>query len=171
MRNSHKLIAVIFLTALLTVGCKPTVDNYRAAYETALQKERQGVDDEIYEKMRLEAEPRVTVVGNDSVRTRVEPLSVYNSDGSTRPAVNKCNVAVGQYKMPVNAKAHCSRLTEEGYNAYMMKNSEAVIYVIAGGFPSLEEAAPFVSEYVVKHPGRLVGMSAPIVLMPSNLMR
>ena len=62
-----------FMILSFSIGlfsCKPTVDNYREAYNLALQKEQSDVDDEIYQKMKAEDAPKVTVVGSDRIRTK-----------------------------------------------------------------------------------------------------
>lgn len=163
---------ILFLSSvmLLMIGCKPTVDNYKEAYDIALQKEQGDLDDEIYQKIKAQQQPKMTIVGTDSIRTKIEPLSKCSPDGSTMPVDMRFNVVVGKYKMPVNANAHCRRLNEDGFNSYLMKNSEQEYYVVAAGFEDIEEAAKFVKKIEKKYE-RFVGLDAPIVITPSHLMK
>lgn len=154
----------------LTIACRPTVDNYKEAYDIALQKEQGNLDDEIYQKIKAQQKPKMTIVGSDSIATKIEPLSKCCKDGSTMPVDTRFNVIVGKYKMPVNANAHCDRLKEEGYNSYLLKNTESEYYVIAAGFDDLEEAAKFVKKIEKKY-DRFVGIDAPIVVTPSHMMK
>lgn len=152
-------------------SCKPTVDNYKSAYDLALQKEQGDLDDEIYQKMKEEERPKITIVGNDTIRTKIEQLSLYTEDGALLPVDYKFNVVLGRYKIPVNAKAHCAQLKKDGYKAYMLKNMEQEYYVVASGFNTLEETAAFVKKMEKKYAGRYVGIETPIVVTPTLQMK
>lgn len=170
--NRVILLSATLLLLLWVWSCKPTEDNYRAAYELAREKEHDGLEDEIYEKIRLEAMPEIQVVGNDTIRIKVEPLSRVDENDKTSMLSNRYNVAVAQYKMLANAISHRDRLQTMGYeNACMLKNSDEVYYVVIAGVGTAEEAASIVNQYQKKYPGQLVGMETPIVLQPSQLTR
>ena len=68
--------SLIFFTAicglLLSSACKPTEKNYKAAYDKAQEKARQGLATEEYEQMLLNSLPSYERTATDSVRTFVE---------------------------------------------------------------------------------------------------
>ena len=162
---------VILPIAVGLFSCKPTVDNYKEAYNIALQKEQGDVDDEIYQKMKAEDAPKVTVVGSDSIRTKIEPLSRLNIDGSRTPPSKKFNVVVGIYKISINANAHVEQLSNQGYKSFLLKNTESQFYVVAEAFDDIESAAKFVKSFEKKHKGQYVGVDQPVVVTPSHLMK
>ena len=76
--KKHVIIYMILPFAVGLFSCKPTVDNYKEAYNLALQKDQGDIDDEIYQKMKDEDAPKKTIVGSDTIRTKIEPLSRHN---------------------------------------------------------------------------------------------
>lgn len=165
---------IIYMILPFAVGlfsCKPTVDNYKEAYNLALQKDQGDIDDEIYQKMKDEDAPQKTIVGSDTIRTKIEPLSRLNIDGSRTPPSNKFNVVVGIYKISINANAHVEQLVTQGYESFLLKNTDSQFYVVAGAFDEIESAAKFVKAFEKKHKGQYVGVDEPVVVTPSHLMK
>ena len=145
MRKSVIIAAIALSAGIALTSCKTTVDNYQAAYDIAKQKHQGDLDDEIYAKIKAEEAPKVTVVNGDSIRTKVEPLSRLN--------------------------AHIEQLIEQGYIAFLLKNTESQFYVVAEAFDDIDEAAKFVKAFEKKHSGQYVGVEQPVVITPSHLMK
>ena len=171
MRKSVIIAAIALSAGIALTSCKTTVDNYQAAYDIAKQKDQGDLDNEIYAKIKAEEAPKVTVVNGDSIRTKVEPLSRLNPDGSRTAPSQKFNVVVGVYKIRVNANAHVEQLIEQGYKAFLLKNTESQFYVVAEAFDDIDEAAKFVKAFEKKHSGQYVGVEQPVVITPSHLMK
>lgn len=162
-----KSIAIISIVAALS-SCHSNENNYKQAYQIARQSDMQGVDSVVYNKIREEAKPAMTIVGGDSIRTRTEILSVVGENGISVRPIHEFNVVVGQYKMAFNAKSHCNRLIERGYDAFLLQTVESVYYVAIGATDTLEDAAVLVNRYKKECPGQYVGFDEPIVEIPSE---
>ena len=104
----HGLIAAILLCAI--PSCKPSEKNYKAAYEMAQKKEHEGLDDELFAKIKSENMPKLIILGGDSVNMAPqEPILISWQPGSENKFVAKAplyNLVVGEYRNPTNAKAH-----------------------------------------------------------------
>lgn len=152
--NRKYMAALLASLALLSVmpGCKPSEKNYKAAYETAKEKrDREAYDADLgidYTNIRKDGDPvwRKMSETSDSVMWRRQWMKPM-TDTDT---VHKYNVTVAQFKMPTNVRAMTESLKGMGYNAYALQTNEPVYLVEAGGFPSFEEAAAFLLEFMKK---------------------
>lgn len=162
-RRFHLLILVV---GGVLVACHSNVNNYRQAYETALQNDRGNLDSTIYDKIRLEAKPSLSIVDGDSIRTRTEALAPVENAKMTE--LREYNVVVAQYKMLFNAKSHRDRLLGLGYKAFLLQTAEPLYYVAIGATNSLPEAAKLIRKYKKECPGQYVGMDEPVVEIPSQ---
>lgn len=164
---SKLFIAVV---VLITLGaCKPSENNYRLAYETAMQRDREGLEEGVYELIQQEKLPPMIHVLGDSVRVQRLPLAAFYCPGTD--SLDKCmpqyyNVAVALYKMPTNARAHADRLAGEGYHSAVLKSGASLYYVMAGLVESLDSAARLARMYDLSHAGEYIGIPCPIAIQP-----
>lgn len=163
------LFPVLFLL-LLMGACKPTEKGYQAAYDAAREK-RQAALADIDVNIPAGA---IQQVGGPQLK-EVEGSQVYvqnlrlKAEGEPKPSGKYC-VAVAQYKMPTNARAQATDLSNEGYTAFVAKDTEGMYYTIAGAFPSLSEAVSFYNSYRQKPSRVYVGLpSAPVIIHTPTL--
>lgn len=166
--------SLIFFTAicglLLSSACKPTEKNYKAAYDKAQEKARQGLATEEYEQMLLNSLPSYERTATDSVRTFVEgvvwqytPLAV---DSGARISPARYNLAVGKYTMLTNAKAHADRLAAEGWRATVFRNGEPEYFVVVKISESLDTVAKAAHDFTARYPGGTVKLHEPMAITP-----
>ena len=161
---------LIAFAVLIALGaCKPSEENYRLAYETARQRDREGLDEGVYELMQQEKLPPMIHVLGDSVRVQRLPLAAFYCPGAD--SVKTCvpqayNVAVALYKMPTNARAHADRLADEGYHSVVLKSGASLYYVMAGLVESLDSAARLSRRYDMSHAGEYIGIPCPVAIQP-----
>lgn len=151
MKNIGLIVFCLLVCALS--GCKPTEQNYRAAYDAAQEKRKAAAarDEDsgvIPGVMQRFGEPVKKVVNGDTLNVSHEYL---HFEGGTENVMHRWNVAVAKYKMPTNCASQSSRLAGDGYPAFYVKGSQGSYYVIASSFETLDDAAKFVKEYVRKH--------------------
>ena len=141
------------LLLILAAGCKPTENNYKAAYDAAQQKRQaSATDPDILlpagGKLQQFDAPNKQVVDGDTYNVIKEHLKF--EDG-VEHAMHKWCVAVAVYKMPTNCAAQVSQLFTKGYKAFGAQNAKGQHYAIAGAFQTLKEAAAFAKEFKAKH--------------------
>lgn len=134
-----KRILMPIMALLLLASCKTTEQNYREAYEAAKQKERAGLDSEVYSKMQQEAMPKVVAVESQEVRMLTANVSVVQGLGETG-RLQRYNVVTNQFKQLFNAKTMRQRLVGLGYNAFVVSTSDPLYYVVADSFTDQKEA-------------------------------
>lgn len=158
-------IGLLMLSGL--AGCKPTEKNFQAAYDIALQKQREGLTDEVYALMQKEALPPLHYVGGDSVRMiGVATIYQYAPDTLLRKRVPApYSVAVGKYKMVANAHAHADRLAASGLfpSAHVLRSGVPEYYVVLAPSDSLADAARLAHRYL-EAGMKAVGLPEPIVI-------
>lgn len=115
----------------LFVSCKPSEKNYRAAYEVARDKEREGLEEDIYEKMMEESRPKLVVIGTDSLYVAPkESLLIFWQPGSENKSVTTAppfNLVIGEYTNPANARAHAAQFMPQIPQEGKKKKSEPVV--------------------------------------------
>ncbi|MCM1319322.1 MAG: hypothetical protein NC217_02950 [Muribaculaceae bacterium] len=157
-------------TASLFVGCKPTENNYRMAYDKAMEKQREGLTDEQYALMYEESLPRYMRTPTDSVRGFSEsmiwqytPIAV-DSGRKVDPA--PYNLTVGKYSMLTNAKSHADNLAADGWKSYVFRNGEPIYYVIVMRSADLDSVAQAAHAYTKRYPRGTVSIPEPMVIVP-----
>lgn len=140
-----KKIAYFMLLAMLAVvatSCHSNEKNYKAAYDKAMEKYRDGVGTEEYERILAERQRPNTVVNGDSLR--LLPMRVNVTDDSASVA-RRYSVIVAQFKQKFNAVTMRNRLhTEEGFPSYVLYGgTDNKYYVAVKGFDDLNVAAAF----------------------------
>lgn len=152
MKTITLTVSGILLCFFCFVSCKTTEKNYKNAYDIAVQKNKEGIDDDTYNKIKNESKAPVTVIGNDSVRLKTEFIKI--TDGNP-DELKKYSIVVGQFKQVFNARSFRDRLKSNKYPAYVVENREATYYVIAHGFDTETEAAGYLKNIHQNIPFRL----------------
>lgn len=145
-----KRLTWIIALLLVLASCKTTEENYRKSYIAAIQgkQEKQEKTDstltkeekEIYNKVIEQQKPKLTNVGNDTIRTsRNYAWQFYGND----IPMKKYNVVVGAMRQQFNAKAFCDRLRQNNCKAYVITDRDMNYFVVAEGFDTMEEAAEY----------------------------
>ncbi|MDE7160253.1 MAG: SPOR domain-containing protein [Muribaculaceae bacterium] len=163
------ILSTVIMACILT-GCKPTENNYKAAYDAALAK-RQSVDADAallsggHDVVRPDA-PKTRKAGDRQVayrRERIKPDEGTDIDLSRLPYA----VAVAQWRMPTNARSQASALRSEGLEAFAATDSRDRWWTVAGAYPTFEEAAEALLRFADSHPGfTYIGLDgSPLVIM------
>ncbi|MDE6415474.1 MAG: SPOR domain-containing protein [Duncaniella sp.] len=172
MKKTHVFILAL-LAALGFVSCKTNENNYRAAYQAAIEhrEEASGVDSTIYARIRNQAQETLLAVGNDTLPVRTEYIGYAEGGGASREKVQRYNVVVGQFKQIFNANAMRQRLIASGYPDAMIVNTrEPLYYVVATTCSTAAEAAELFNK--IKADKNLVLRSPlPFVLQPAHFAR
>ena len=112
MKHSLTFLALV-LGMLMLTACHSSEANYKAAYDKAMEKHRDGIGAEEYERILAEQQKPTMVVNGDSVR--VVPLLTNVTDDSLTVA-RRYGVVVAQFKQKFNAITMRDRLRrEEGF--------------------------------------------------------
>lgn len=178
-----RLYVPVALMALIMLGggCKPTERNYREAYDAAIAKREKAEADIFIPEGGLESldGPRTKKVGDITVYYEVKSLrwtqpADVPEGGNVRkdaPRPQAFNVAVGLYKMAVNAASQVDLLTSKGYSgAFPAHVGKDENYAVAASFPTLEEAAAFAAAFLKDNKGmNYVGLPGAPVVIESNL--
>jgi septal ring-binding cell division protein DamX len=149
-----KRLTWIFALLLILSACKTTEENYRKSYVAAIQSKQEKTDStltaeekEIYNKVIEQQKPRLTNVGEDSIRTsRNYAWMFYGND----IPLKKYNVVVGAMRQQFNAKAFCDRLRKSNCKSYVITDRDMNYFVVAEGFDTMEEAAKYLKN-INKH--------------------
>ena len=149
-----KRLTWIFALLLILSACKTTEENYRKSYVAAIQSKQEKTDStltaeekEIYNKVIEQQKPRLTNVGEDSIRTsRNYAWMFYGND----IPLKKYNVVVGAMRQQFNAKAFCDRLRKSNCKSYVITDRDMNYFVVAEGFDTMEEAAEYLKN-IDKH--------------------
>lgn len=166
MRIRHILISIsAALAALIFVGCKPTENNYRAAYDAALAKRQQAAEEQMRPATGLLSDdgPQMRVIDGDTLYVTRERLRL--ADGSEPQG--KWAVAVGMFKMDTNAKAAASAVRDKGFTgATHVKTTGGRYYSVSALTESLDSAAAAAREFRRAFPGYpFVGLpGAPVLI-------
>lgn len=155
------LSGLFALFLILATGCKPTEQNYKAAYDKAYDAAQKKIESETESidgvKMESLNGPRVEVVEGDTVlvapgRTRPFETTLDKSKG-------RMGIAVAHYKMPTNARKHSADLNAEYPESMVAYDGSENYYVVLSVVPSLKDAAPIIKEFKAKHPDfRYIGL-------------
>lgn len=125
----YKIFVSAALVALTLVGCKPTENNYKQAYDAALQKRQQAAEEQMRPASGLLSDdgPQLRVVDGDSIYVLSQRLVLF--DGSRLPG--RWALAVGAFKMDTNAKASASDMADNGYKkAVAAKGADGKWYTV-----------------------------------------
>ena len=145
MKKTLLIIVTALLATVLMTSCHSSEENYRAAYEKAVERRKTGVSAETYAKIEAERQRYTHVINGDSVR--MVYLNVNTVD-STQTAQDY-NVIVATFSQRINAKSYCDRLREECglQGSYVLFGGpDKKYFVVAQGFDNSGDAAAFIKE-------------------------
>ena len=136
---------MLLLVAVAATSCHSNEQNYREAYDKAVEQRKTGLGAETYAKIDAERRRYTELIDGDSVRL----VHVYANVAVDTTAVAKpFNVVVASFAQRINAKSYCERLREEcGQPSYIMYGGpEKKYYVVARGFDDKIEAARYLRD-------------------------
>ncbi len=126
---------------LALVGCHTTEENYKAAYDKAVEKTRQnrGLEWEEKQAERVQAN---TVIDGDSVRVKRYHFNVVDDKPDV---VNKYAVVTGEFQQKFNAMSMRDRYRKEGHHSYVVYYAkEKTYFVVVNAYDDLAVAAAFI---------------------------
>lgn len=143
-------LSVLFCMAV-TVSCKPTEQNYKSAYETAVRKNRESSGDA---DMHIPEGKLLTDEKAEAQKSAGLPYNLatkFISPLESGISLYKYNVAVASFKMPTNCISLAERLVKDGYDAFAVKDAEERYYTVAASFASKDEAVAFAQKFEKNH--------------------
>ena len=150
MKRMIRTISLIAGALLLAMtSCKTTEENYKAAYDIAVQRNQMGVDRNLSAFIEREKHlAEFSVIEGDTVRIITEKVSMVDFDAS---AMKNYGVVVGEFKQIFNARSYRDRINlaenDTENPAYVVMNPEKKYYVIYKGFDTKEAATAFIKNY------------------------
>lgn len=134
------LYLLIAMLAVVLPSCHSNEQNYREAYEKAVERRKTGIGAETYAKIEAERQRYTHVINGDSVRM------VYMNTNVAIDSTDQAktyNVVVASFTQRINAKSYRDRLREEcGFPSYVLFGGpDKLYYVILQGFDDKESAA------------------------------
>ena len=132
---------MLAIVAVMATGCHSSEQNYREAYEKAMERRKTGIGAETYAKIEAERQRYTHVINGDSVRMVYVNANV--AIDSTDVA-KTYNVVVATFSQRINAKSYRDRLREEcGFaGSYVLFGGpDKQYYVILEGYDDKESAA------------------------------
>lgn len=142
--NGKCVLRCMAIAALASMAsCHSTEANYKAAYDKAVDRTKDGVGLEVYNKVLEERNRDNYIVNGDSLRMVLDRCNIV--DGKP-DEVRPYGVVVAEFKQKFNATSLRNRLrTEEKLSAYVVfTGSEQKYCVVASGFDEAADAAAFV---------------------------
>lgn len=142
--NGKCVLRCMAIAALASMAsCHSTEANYKAAYDKAVDRTKDGVGLEVYNKVLEERNRDNYIVNGDSLRMVLDRCNIV--DGKP-DEVRPYGVVVAEFKQKFNATSLRNRLrTEEKLPAYVVfTGSEQKYCVVASGFDEAADAAAFV---------------------------
>lgn len=153
--NKTIYVIMLLLAAVLMTACHSSEQNYREAYEKAVERRKTGIGAETYSKIEAERQRYTHVINGDSVRMVYMNANVaIDSTDVAHPF----NVVVATFSQRINAKSYRDRLREEGgFPSYVLfGGSEKQYFVILQGFDDQESAAAFLHDLDKKVPIKIL---------------
>lgn len=140
------LYFMILLAGLVLTACHSNEQNYREAYDKAMERRQTGIGAETYAKIEAERQRYTHVINGDSVRMVYVNANVALD---STLAAHDYNVVVATFSQRINAKSYCDRLREEcglkgSYVLYGGKDKQ--FFVVAQGFDNSGDAAAFLHD-------------------------
>ena len=135
------LYILMLLLGVTMTSCHSSEENYREAYEKAVEHRKTGISAETYAKIEAERQRYTHVINGDSVR-----MVYVNADVSidSTDIAHDYNVVVATFTQRINAKSYRDRLREEcgltgSYVLFGGKDKQ--YFVVAQGFDNSGDAA------------------------------
>lgn len=163
-----KILAICGVVALISASCGTNEENYRKAYEKAKEKESDGIENTIYNRIRQQSRDEKIVLGNDTVDVTVEYITATKAAGYTPAQLQKYNVVVGQFKQLFHAKSLRGRIADGGYpEAIIVETGEPLFYVVALSTNMLSEAKAAADSLATASPVKLAD-GFPVIVRAAN---
>ncbi|MBO7609869.1 MAG: hypothetical protein J6S96_06680 [Muribaculaceae bacterium] len=133
---------LLLLLVMTFTSCHSNEQNYKAAYDKAMEKYRDGVGAEEYERILAEKVKPTAVVNGDSIILKTMHVNVTDDSVSV---LKPYSVIVAQFKQKFNAITMRDRLhKEEGFKSYVLFGGPDKKYFVAvKGFDELDVATAF----------------------------
>ncbi len=159
------------LAAFCLVGCKPTEQNYREAYEKTMagRAASEAEDSTIYTNIRREMRERQMVVGSDTVPVKSQHVSITEGGGGINEYIRRYCVVAGQFKQRFNALSMRERMADGEYPAaFVVQTREPYYFVVAASYDSIAPALEMV-ERLRSDQDLKIKEPLPFVLQPSQI--
>ncbi len=143
MNHRHFTYFILLLAMGLSMtSCHSNEANYKAAYDKAMEKRRNGASEEEWKLIQAEQMKPTMVVNGDSVRVLTMMANVTDDSVSV---AHRYGVVVAQFKQKFNAITMRDRLRkEEGFPSYVLfGGTDSKYYVIVKSFDELDVAVAF----------------------------
>lgn len=141
MKKTLYILLTAIAASLVMTSCHSSEQNYREAYEKAMERRKTGIGAETYAKIEAERQRYTHVINGDSVRmVYVNANVAIDSTDVAKPY----NVVVATFTQRINAKSYRDRLREEcGFaGSYVLFGGPDKLYfVILEGYDDKESAA------------------------------
>ena len=156
------------LAGIAVVSCGTNEENYRKAYEKAKEKDTDGIESTIYNRIRQQSRDEKIILGNDTIDVTVEYIAATKAAGYTPAQMQKYNVVAGQFKQLFHAKSLRNRMADGGYpDAIIVETGEPLYYVVALSTKSLSEAKSVADTLATASPVKL-GAGFPMIVRATN---
>ena len=131
------------LTALALTACHTTEENYKAAYDKAVERTRDNMGGTVYDKAQADRMRPTEIINGDSVRLL---RSYFNVVDDKYEATKKFGVVVAEFDQVINARSYRDRLKKkEGFESYVVyTNREKKYCVVVQAYDTKEAAAMFI---------------------------
>ena len=137
MKSKIYLLWSLLLTLLLlTLGsCKSQESAYKAAYEAAKARD---IQEGFFPEETTTTTTSATKPTYDSSTDKVQKETVTVVDGA---GIKQFSVVVGSFINRTNAESLKTRMTNQGFNAFLAKNSREMFRVIVATYALKSDAA------------------------------
>ena len=146
MKKTLYIVIAMLAGTLLLTACHSSEQNYREAYEKAMERRQTGIGSEEYAKIEAERQRYTHVINGDSVRMLYINANVAIDSTDT---ASDYNVVVATFTQRINAKSYRDRLREEcglkgSYVLFGGKDKQ--YFVVAKGFDNSADAAAMLQD-------------------------
>ena len=141
MRKTLYIIISVLMASVFMTACHSSEQNYREAYEKAVERRQTGIGSETYAKIEAERQRYTHLVNGDSVRLVYVNANVA-IDSTATP--HEYNVVVATFAQRINAKSYRDRLRDEcGFTgSYILYGGpEKQYFVVLQGYDNIGDAA------------------------------
>lgn len=171
MKLIRKILIAVALAAAVA-GCKPTEENYKAAYDKAVAgREAAAASAEGDADV---TEMRDSKLGEMEYKGVKYPISVQyvkitDGAGGANDDIRKYMVVASRFKQVFNARMMRDRLAESGYpGAFVVQNGDKYYFVVAGSYTELPQAIELYNKLKGDKPLQLKS-PYPYFLCPSQI--
>lgn len=140
MKTTRILLPALATLLLTAAGCKTTEANYRAAYEKAAAKQREGLTEEELQGFEREKAVRKSLWRGDSIPLRAAYANTLAETKETTAAL-RYNIVIAEFTQRFNAVNAADRARAAGYTgARVLIDNTKRYYVSAVSTATLDSA-------------------------------